>query len=238
MLRERNASEPLSEFLRYLAQHEESETQGLPALVALGRELGVGVASLREQLEVARALGLVEVRPRTGMRRLPYNFLPAVRQSLAYALARDKRNFEIFADLRQHVEIAYWHEAASRLTGEDCQKLSALLACAWEKLRGNPVQIPHDEHRELHLTIYRRLDNPFVMGILEAYWEAYETVGLNFYTDLEYLQKVWRYHQKMVESIINQNFELGYQALTEHTDLIHQLIEHTPQKTSALQDLP
>ncbi len=228
MLRERNGSESLSEFLRYLAQHEESETEGLPALTALSQELGVSVASLREQLEVARALGLVEVRPRTGMRRLPYNFLPAVRQSLAYALVRDRRHFEAFANLRQHIESAYWYEAAQSLTPEDHQTLRSLLASAWEKLRGNPIQIPHQEHRELHLTIYRRLGNPFVTGLLEAYWEAYEAVGLNFYTDLNYLQEVWEYHQKMVESICNQDFEAGYRALTEHTDLIHQLIASKP----------
>lgn len=228
MLHERNGSETLSEFLRYLAQHEEAETQGLPALTALSRELGVSVASLREQLEVARALGLVEVRPRTGMRRLPYNFLPAVRQSLAYALARDRNYFETFANLRQHIEIAYWYEAARSLTEEDHQTLRNLLASAWEKLRGTPIQIPHQEHRELHLTIYRRMGNPFVMGLLEAYWEAYEAVGLNFYTDLNYLQEVWGYHQKMVESICKQDFDAGYRALTEHTDLIHQLIAFKP----------
>ncbi|GAB4504592.1 MAG: hypothetical protein Fur0043_15860 [Anaerolineales bacterium] len=228
MLRERNGSESLSEFLRYLAQHEEAETQGLPALTALSGELGISVASLREQLNVARALGLVEVRPRTGMRRLPYSFLPAVRQSLAYALTRDRHHFETFANLRRHIEIAYWYEAAPSLTAEDHQKLRNLLTSAWEKLRGNPIQIPHEEHRELHLTIYRRLNNPFVMGLLEAYWEAYEAVGFNFYTDLNYLQEVWGYHQKMVESIGNQDFDAGYQALTEHTDLLHQLIASTP----------
>jgi DNA-binding FadR family transcriptional regulator len=37
----------------------------------MSKELGVSVALLREQLEVAKAIGLVEVRPRTGIRRLP-----------------------------------------------------------------------------------------------------------------------------------------------------------------------
>ena len=70
MLRER-ISPDLSEFLRYLAAHDEAES-GLPTLNDLSRELGIGVAALREQLEVARALGLVEVKPRMGIRRKPY----------------------------------------------------------------------------------------------------------------------------------------------------------------------
>ncbi|OFX12387.1 MAG: hypothetical protein A3J86_01070 [Anaerolinea sp. RIFOXYB12_FULL_60_12] len=213
----------LSEFLQYLASHEQAE-QSLPALTALSQELGVSVASLREQLEVARALGLVEVRPRTGIRRQPYSFSPAVRQSLQYALALDKNNFIAFADLRRHVETAYWHEAVQVLTPEDHNALKVLVARAWEKLRGAPIEIPHLEHRELHLTIYHRLNNPFVSGLLQAYWDAYETVGLNVFTDYHYLTEVWTYHQKMVDAICENEVEAGYTALTEHSDLINQLI--------------
>lgn len=227
MLRERTLPDSLSEFLRYLAQHGDMGEQQLPALNQLSRELGVSMASLREQLEVARALGLVEVRPRTGTKRLPYSFTPAVRQSLGYAITHDKSNFETFADLRQHVEVAYWYEAVSLLTPEDHEKLRNLLAKAWEKLRGNPIQIPHEEHRELHLGIYRRLNNPFVTGLLEAYWGAYEAVGFSFYTDINYLEEVWQYHQKMVDAICNQDFDAGYKALNEHTDLIYQLMAST-----------
>jgi DNA-binding FadR family transcriptional regulator len=213
----------LSEFMQYLASHEQAE-QSLPALTALSAELGVSVASLREQLEVARALGLVEVRPRTGIRRQPYSFSPAVRQSLQYALALDKNNFIAFADLRRHVETAYWHEAVRLLLPEDHNALQALLTRAWEKLRGTPIEIPHPEHRELHLIIYRRLNNPFVTGLLYAYWDAYETVGLNFFTDYNYLTEVWNYHQKMVNAICENDVEAGFIALTEHSDLINQLI--------------
>jgi DNA-binding FadR family transcriptional regulator len=222
MLRERISPEP-SEFLRYLAEHQEAES-GLPTLNDLSRELGVGVAALREQLEVARALGLVEVKPRTGMRRKPYTFAPAVLQSLDYAIALNKDHFIAFADLRRHIETAYWHEAVKLLTPQDHAALCKLVERAWEKLRGSPIEIPHPEHRELHLTIYRRLNNPFVSGLLHAYWDAYETVGLNFFTDYKYLTEVWRFHQKMVDSICINDIEAGYQALTEHTDLIYQLI--------------
>lgn len=222
MLRER-LSPNISEFLRYLAEHQEAESR-LPALNGLSRELGIGVAALREQLEVARALGLVEVRPRTGMRRKPYTFAPAVLQSLNYAIALNKDHFIAFADLRRHIETAYWHEAVKLLIPQDHSLLKDLVARAWDKLRGSPIEIPHPEHRELHLTIYRRLNNPFVSGLLQTYWEAYEAVGLNFFTDYNYLTEVWQYHQKMVDSICANDFDAGYTALSEHSDLIYQLI--------------
>jgi len=221
MIQDRNIN--LSEFLQYLASHEQGE-QSLPALTTLGQELGISVASLREQLEVARALGFVEVRPRIGIRRQQYSFAPAARQSLQYALALDKNNFTAYADLRRHIETAYWYEAVNMILPEDHSALKNLVARAWTKLRGSPIEIPHPEHRELHLTIYRRLNNPFVTGLLTTYWDAYEAVGLNFFADYEYLTEVWNYHQKMVEAICTNDAEAGYIALTEHSDLINQLI--------------
>src|SRR5512147_2249616 len=208
MLKER-ISPDISEFLRYLAAHEEVE-HGLPSLKNLSAELGVSLASLREQLEGARALGLVEVKPRLGTRRRDYSFTPAIRQSLGYALALNDEHFRKYAELRNHVESAFWYEAVQRLTDEDKLELQNLIERAWAKLRGTPVQVPHEEHRSLHLKIYSRLENPFVTGILEAYWDAYEAVGLNVFAGgYEYLQEVWQYHQKMVEAICIGDYKAG-----------------------------
>lgn len=222
MLRERNNLDVISEFMRYLARHDVRDAQGLPALTELSRELGVSVASLREQLEVARALGLVDVRPRVGIRRLPYTFRPAVRQSLAYALMLDESLFQEYADLRNHIEVAYWDEAVCKLTEQDKLELQALIARAHGKLNHPSLQVPHEEHRNLHLLIFRRLENPFVTGLLEAYWDAYEAVGLNMFAgSYEYLQEVWRFHEVMVESICNGEYQAGREALVQHIDLIY-----------------
>jgi DNA-binding FadR family transcriptional regulator len=212
----------ISEFLRYLASHDEAET-GLPTLTELSVELGVSVASLREQLEVARALGLVEVKPGRGKtRRRLFSFTPAIRQSLGYALALDDQHFRKYSELRNHVESAFWHEAVKKLTPQDKAELQTIIAHASEKLKRDPIQVPHEEHRNLHLLIYSRLDNPFVTGILEAYWDAYEAVGLNVFAGgYEYLQEVWKYHHVMVESICNGNDKAGHEALVAHTDLLY-----------------
>src|ERR1044071_1580867 len=124
MLRERFPTE-LSEFLRYLAEHQEAEN-GLPTLNELSQELGVSIASLREQLEVARALGLVDIKPGRGKtRRRPYSFTPTVRQSLRYALALDNEHFRKYAELRNHVESAFWHQAVQKLTERKSTRLNS-----------------------------------------------------------------------------------------------------------------
>ncbi len=210
----------LSEFLKYLASHENDDLEGIPALDKLSAELGINRASLREQVAVARALGLVAVKPRTGTRLLPYTFTPALQQSLGYAILRDRSNFESYSDLRNHVESAYFYQAVKCLSSEDIHDLKELLEKAWEKLRGHPAKIPHQEHRNLHLLIYRRLNNIFVTGLLEAYWEAYEAIDLNVFTDYTYLTNVWTYHTDMIEAIEHGEFNTAYQLLMEHTELI------------------
>jgi DNA-binding FadR family transcriptional regulator len=222
MLRERIPTETLSEFLKYLASVEQDNGGRLPSLDKLSGQLGISIASLREQLEVARALGFVEVRPKTGMRCLPFSFRPAVKQSLAYAVAIDPNQFQTYSDLRNHVETAYFFEAVALLTPDDHKYLLELVERAKQKLHGSPVQIPHQEHRELHLSIYKHLENPFVLGLLEAYWELYEAVGLSVYTDINYLEQVWQYHQKMVEEIQAGNFTAGYKVLVDHMNLLNQ----------------
>lgn len=223
MLRDTIPSDRLSEFLCYLACND-ANGQGdrIPPLAELSSELGLSVASLREQLEVAKAMGLVEARPRTGIRKLPYTFRPAVVQSLNYGLVVSPEAFKNYSDLRNHIEAAYWSQAVQSLNEADHAELRNLIARAQEKLHGQPVQIPHAEHRALHLAIYKRLNNPFVTGLLEAYWEVYEAFGLNVYSDLEYHIRVWDYHARMVEAICNHNITDGYETLLEHMDLIYQ----------------
>lgn len=223
-------SRQLSTFLNYLAATNDADSTSascsLPSINDISKELGVSVASLREQLEVAKALGFVDVRPRTGIRRLEYSFSPAVTQSLSYALASNQDSFESYSDLRNHVEAVYWSEAVQMLTTEDKNILAHLVSSAWQKLHGTPIQIPHQEHRQLHIMIYSRLENVFVRGILEAYWDAYEAVGLNVYADYNYLQEVWKFHQAMVDAIISGEYKSGFDALVEHKDLLY----HRPQQ--------
>ena len=210
----------LSGFLKYLASLKNDDSKRIPALDELSKDLGINRASLREQVAVARALGLVAVKPRTGTRRLAYTFTPAIQQSLGYAILEDRANFEKYSNLRTHVESAYFCEAVKALNSEDIQQLEVLVYYAWEKLRGDPTQIPHQEHRDLHLLMYKRLDNIFVTGILEAYWEAYEAIELNIFTDYNYLTKVWQYHSDIVQAIKRGDCVAAHKRLLEHTELI------------------
>lgn len=111
MITRERISPDISEFMRYLAAHEErarpSHTQ-----TQLSQDGGVSVASLREQLEVARALGLVEAQAwawRDALARFLVHTGDPL--SLGYALALNDDHFRKYSQLRNHVEFAYWYEA-------------------------------------------------------------------------------------------------------------------------------
>jgi len=210
----------LSELLNYLALIDGVDIK-IPSLQELSNELNLSVASLREQLAVGRAIGVIEARPRTGLKKLPYTFAPAVRESVSFAIASSPSYFDKYADLRRHIEGAYWLQAVQLLTPEDIRKMDSLVVQAIAKLNGKPIQIPHREHRNLHMITFSHINNDFVIGILEAYWDFYEAIGLDRYTEYDYLEEVWHYHKSMVEAIRSGNFEEGYKAMSAHMDLIN-----------------
>lgn len=223
-----NLNELDSDFLRHLISKGYQPGQRVPALNELSEQMGISVGKLREQMEVARTLGLVDVRPKMGIRLEPYDFLPAVRFSLLFALATDPNLFDSFNELRKHVESAFWFEAVALLTEQDKRDLQDLMRMAWAKLSGPNIQIPHPEHRELHLTIFKRLGNPFVRGLLEAYWEAYEAVELNLFSDYEYLREVWTFHQRIVDALVGDKPEVGHALLIEHANLLRHRVSPEP----------
>lgn len=212
----------LSPFFKYLSKNRVEGLETLPSLIDISKHLNISVSTLREDLGVAKAFGLIDIKPRLGIKNLPYSFTPAVIKSLAFGISVEPGLFKDFSDLRNHIETAYWYQAVSSLTPGDVIELKHIIRIANMKLNQNPIIIPHQEHRKLHLTIYSRLENPFVMGILEAFWDLYEASGLNVYEDRKYLECVWNYHQQMVEYIAQGDYSTGYQILITHMDLLFQ----------------
>ncbi len=218
----------LSEFLRYLAEIPERGDQRIPPLNELSHQLGLSVATLREQLEVARILGVVEVKPKAGIRKLPYDFRPALFTSLAYAVESGAFSFQMFSDLRKHLETAYFVEAAQLLTPADIENLSDLVRSAQEKISRVPGQVPVSEHRKFHLLMYKNLNNPYLSGFFEAYWEVYRIAGLEIYPDLNYAERVWQFHARIIEQIKIGNYSQGLKYLVEHMELVNQRVKEPP----------
>jgi DNA-binding FadR family transcriptional regulator len=212
------------DLIEYLSQacrgNGSTQPVKIPSLQQIGKANNVSIAKLREQLSVARSLGFVDVQPHHGITLRPYSFTPAVKQSLSYALSVDSNYFRDFSELRTQIEANNWYQAVEKLTQADIAILQGLVDTAQTKLSASPPQLPHAEHRALHITIYSKLENVFVIGLLEAYWDAYEAVGLNQFTELAYLKSVWHYHSLIVQALSRKDFDEGYRLLLDHMTLI------------------
>ncbi len=212
-----------SPFLKYIITKQFTPGTRLPTLNEISTELGISVGKLREQLEIARSMGLVSVRPRLGIQREAFDFSQVVLNGMLFSLATGETNFKQISQLRQVVEIGFWQQAVVLLTQTDKEQLQTLIAQAWQKLRGEPAHIPNSEHRAFHLTIYSRLDNPFVQGLLSAYWNAYDASELTRFASYDYWIRVWTYHERIAATLCDNNFDAGLILLEEHFALLRPL---------------
>jgi GntR family transcriptional repressor for pyruvate dehydrogenase complex len=187
--------------------------------------LGVSRGKLREDLIAAQAYGMVEMRPGDGTYVCPFDFYTAIRPLVLYSLACDRRSFDDFYRLRARLEVTFWEEAVRELTQADHERLAGVLARAERKLQGKPIEIPHREHRDFHVLIYSRLNNPFAQGLLKAYWDAYEAVGLHRYFEFSYYERMWSCHRAMVEAIVAGEYEAGKDVLVRHFNLLEDRLQ-------------
>ncbi|HSN94480.1 MAG TPA: FCD domain-containing protein [Anaerolineaceae bacterium] len=208
--------------LNYLAEAAEKHLP-LPSIPEIGRQIGISTSSLREQLEVARQLGVVEIRPKTGMSLRDFSLTPVLMLGLDYSQKVDPLTFEQLSDLRKNLESSYWHEAAPLLNRDEIGQLEALVVQANGKIAHSPIQVPKEEHRSFHLGIFQHLNNRFVFSIMESYWALYQSSDLNIYMDQTYLELVWNYHQKIIDALKSRDFTRGHEALLNHMDLVKQI---------------
>lgn len=209
---------------------EQHEARGqeikLPPMDDLAQTLGVSRGKLREELIAVQAYGIVEMRPGDGTYVRPFDFYTATKTLALYAIECDRKHFDHLYEVRIQLEFAFWERAARSLTQEDKDRLQRIVEQAGRRLHGTPVEIPHSEHREFHTIIFDRLDNEFAQGILKAYWDAYEAVGLHRYFDLSYYESMWDSHRKMVEAILGGRYEDGRHVLAQHFTLLQDRLQN------------
>ncbi len=214
-------SEPKQPLLDYLINAQRNKS-AIPSIPEISRDLGISTASTREQLEVARSLGFVRVKPKVGIQPLSFSLRQPLMLGMQYGMKLDPSLFESFLNLRKHLEVAYWYEAVSLLTKQEITKLHSIVDAAYKKIRMVPVQLPEEEHQDFHLLIYSRLENPVVMSILETYWDLYRQSDYSYYINQDYLETVWSFHQQMVEALASREFDKGFEVMKNHLELVQQ----------------
>lgn len=215
-------SEKQAIFIDYLLEYSLEKKVNLPSINQIGKDLGLSTPCIREQIELARNLGLIQIQPRRGISILPYKFTSAVTKSVYYAIKSNIDYFNQFSVLRNQLEKSFFIEAVKLLNEKDMKEIESIVKIAFKKLSGRPIQIPHNEHRSFHLKVYEKLNNVFVLGLLESYWDVYELIGLDLFTDMSYLEKVWNFHDLIARSIKEKEYLEAYKLLEDHISLIYE----------------
>ncbi len=198
--------------LHFLAEASKNEKE-IPSIAELSGILGVSIANVREQLEVAKQLGFVEVRPRTGIQKKAFSLVPLINLGMNYGMRCESSLLDDYINLRAHLELAYWDEAAKNLNNDQLDYMQFLVEVAFRKLQRIPAIIPDEEQSEFHLSIFRPLANKVLINILEAYWELEDANGLKFFTDLDDMLAAWSKRQVIVDALRNKDAKKGKLAL-------------------------
>jgi len=205
-------SKEKASLLNYLAEASKNN-QDIPSIAELSQILGVSIASVREQLEVARKLGFVDVKPRTGIQRRPFSLVPLIRLGMNYGIQSEAHLLNDYSELRRHLELSYWDKAFSVLKNDQMDYMQFLVDIAFRKLQRKPAIIPTEEKSEFHLTLYRPLGNQVLISILEAAWDLEEANGGKIHEDLDDMLSSWSVRQVIVDALRERDKTKGKNAL-------------------------
>jgi GntR family transcriptional regulator, galactonate operon transcriptional repressor len=145
----------------------------LPTEMELSQQLDVSRNVLREAVKVLVSKGLIEVRPKIGMRIRPRRewsvFDPDV-LSWLLEVGPDEKFFDDLTDIRTIVETAAAERAAERATDDDIAELERCCERMAATVDDNAAHIAADV--EFHAAIIAACHNELLTQINAIYWPA------------------------------------------------------------------
>jgi GntR family transcriptional repressor for pyruvate dehydrogenase complex len=195
----------------------------LPSEREMSSTLGVSRQSIREALNRAETMGLIEVRQGEGS-----FVLSSVRESLKSPLAlllaeQAERVFE-FLEIRKLIEGWCAEKAATEADEEDLGKIEAIL----NKMKG--IQ-PGDRtwekmDMEFHFSVVAATHHVIAMHIMEALKVSFDS----FFDFRQFLKKIdnkelmWQHHYEVYEAISNRDAPLAKRKIIRHLNFIERKI--------------
>ncbi len=205
--RRRGLHDQVVEELGLRIVREEFGSEGsLPTEPELGAELGVSRNALREAIKVLVGKGLLEVRPKTGMRVRPrsdWNLLDrSVLDWHASSRLRLRHAFDL-VEFRLIVEPRASYLAAKRATRQE--RAAILEACArLEACVARPAEIPETDiafHSLIHVASHNAL-----LVYLGRLVGSLMSLQVRMTTEnLEFFKKGLPYHRKLAEAIARRS---------------------------------
>jgi GntR family galactonate operon transcriptional repressor len=162
--------------LRIMQPRDNDSGNMLPTEMELSQELNVSRNVVREAVKVLASKGLVEVRPKTGMRIRPrsnWNLFDPDLLAWTFEVGPDEKFFRDLYDLRSIIEPAAAARAALRATDDEITELQEWYRQMEMATENRDAHIQADA--KFHATIIAACHNELLQQINSTYWIALES---------------------------------------------------------------
>jgi len=225
----KNISEQVAGHLRdYIISHSLQPGDRLPTEAELADQFGVSRSSIREAVKVLESTGVVQSRPRHGIRvkRVSTRHLT---DQLRFLLALDGVSLREMGAARLAIEKASIPMIAQNADEEDFRRMSAAIARGRELTdRG---EVYSDADLEFHLALGRATKNRVMQGLAGMLQEFFAAVAVQVSPDKEKQHKSLDEHQQIYEALRARNAVAAQNMLDIHLSVYSHF-----QATEALDD--
>lgn len=185
----------------------------LPPEGVLAEQLGMSRLSMREAMKSLEALGIVEARQGNGVYVRPFSFAPIL-DNLPYSLVEDGKSLHDLLQVREGMEEGLIGMVMRLMQADDFDDLDTIVDEMAARLERD--QEFEDLDRAFHQRLFRPLDNPIVLRMIEVFWDAYHRLEGNIVPKEPDLAKVARLHRNVVSAMRTGDDSQAIEALRLH----------------------
>lgn len=162
-----------AEIKRYIEEHHLKQGDCLPPESRLAEELGISRPSLREAVKALESLGIIESRHGEGIFVKPFSF-DSILENLPYSMISGDAQITDLLYVRTYLEIGAVPALLKYIQPENIQQLRRLADSMMQK--ATLQQTFADEDRAFHAALYRCLDNPFLLALIDLFWNVFNNM--------------------------------------------------------------
>ncbi len=189
--------------------------QKLPSQRDLAKMLNVGIASLREGLQILQAMGFVELKRGQGTY-ITKNPATPFSKNIAMSIYLDT-NVQNLMEAREVLDTGLAVLAAKKANGKDIKKMDELLHCLEETVASGARSAMKSD-LSFHMALVESVKNP----LLEKFSYAIRSSLEEFIGTIAHTKRGVELHWKVLEAIKNKD-------AMEARDTMIELLKHTRQ---------
>lgn len=191
----------------------------LPAERDLSAILGVSRNSVREAIRTLDIMGVISSQQGAG-NYLTGNFEKNLVESMSMMFLLNQINYKQISQLRRGLELQALILAIDHITDEEVNRLKQILS----QLENEREEINVILDKQLHYNIALASRNILIMNILQALSELLDQFISDLRRDILSTEDsriiLMEAHNEMVQSIINKDKKLAYQAIEKHFNIV------------------